>query len=227
MPEFDIDNLKKAWQEQPVQPKYDSSEILKMLNKKSRNYVKYIFWISVIEFLFFFGVGLFYAVENKPSNSFENVLSRLGVNNSDDFDKRFEVYSLLLKIIGLVVTAFFAVKFYINYKKINIEENLKMLIIRIIDSKKTVNAFILTNIVLFFVYTLILVFLISQIVSQQHINLDRSKIIGFIAEIIVVIVLGVTILLVYYKIVYGILIGKLDKNLKQLKEIEKQTENND
>lgn len=53
MPEFDLDNFKKTWQEQPVQEKYDNTEILQMLNKKSRNYVKYIFWISVVELLFF------------------------------------------------------------------------------------------------------------------------------------------------------------------------------
>ena len=43
MPEFDLDSLKKTWQEQPVQPKYDDKEILQMLNRKSRNYIKYIF----------------------------------------------------------------------------------------------------------------------------------------------------------------------------------------
>jgi hypothetical protein len=226
MPEFDIDNLKKTWQEQPVQPKYDSTEILNMLNKKSRNYVKYIFWISVVEFLFFFAVGVFYMIKGESSDSLTSVLTRLGVTQSNEFDKRFEVYSLLLKIVGLVVTAFFAIKFYANYKKIHIEENLKSLITRIIGFKKTVNAFIFTNIVLFCVYTLILVFLIVQIITQQHVSLDSSKIIRFVAAIVVAVVLGVVILLLYYKIVYGIIISKLDKNLQQLKEIEKQTENN-
>ncbi len=226
MPEFDIDNFKKTWQVQPVQPKYDSPEILNMLNKKSRNYVKYIFWISVVEFLFFFAVGVFYMIKGESSESLTSVLSRLGVRKSSEFDQKFEVYSLLLKILGLVVTAFFAIKFYVNYKKINIEENLKNLITRIIDFKKTVNAFIFTNIILFCVYTLILVFLIIQILTQQHVDVDRSKIVGFVAGIIVAVVLGVVILLIYYKIVYGIIISKLDKNLKQLKEIEKQSETN-
>ena len=40
MPDFDLDNLKKTWQEQKVQPKYDNTEIIQMLNKKSRNYVR-------------------------------------------------------------------------------------------------------------------------------------------------------------------------------------------
>ena len=51
--DFDIDDLKKSWQEQKVPEVYQTSEIEAMLNKKSRNYVKYIFWISLVEFLFF------------------------------------------------------------------------------------------------------------------------------------------------------------------------------
>ena len=46
MPNFDLDNLKSTWQKQLVENKYNDNEILKMLNKKSRNYMKYIFWIS-------------------------------------------------------------------------------------------------------------------------------------------------------------------------------------
>jgi hypothetical protein len=65
MPEFDLDSFKKTWQEQPVQEKYDNNEILQMLNKKSRNYVKYIFWISVFEFLFFTLIGLFYIIQER------------------------------------------------------------------------------------------------------------------------------------------------------------------
>ena len=64
MPEFDLDSFKKTWQEQPVQKKYDDNEILKMLNRKSRNYVKYIFWISVAEFLLFSVMGIFYFFQN-------------------------------------------------------------------------------------------------------------------------------------------------------------------
>ena len=54
--DFNIDDLKKSWQEQPVPEVYQSSEIEAMLNKSSRNYVKYILWISIAELLLFFGI---------------------------------------------------------------------------------------------------------------------------------------------------------------------------
>ena len=60
MPEFDLDSFKETWQQQPVQPKYDTSEIESMLNKSSRNYVKYILWISLVEFILILGANLYY-----------------------------------------------------------------------------------------------------------------------------------------------------------------------
>lgn len=222
MPEFDLDNLKKTWQEQDVRPKYDSSEILKMLNSKSRNYVKYIFWISVVEFLFFLFFGLYSAFQNKPSTSLNNLLTKLGVTNSEDFDRNFESISIVLKIFSLLVTAFFAFKFYRNFKKINIEENLKSLITRIIDFKKTVNAFIFTNIIIFFVHIAILVFSIVKILNQQHVSLDQNRIVGFIAGIVGSAVFGGLLIWIYYRIIYGIIVKKLDNNLQQLKKIDQE-----
>lgn len=37
--DFDIDSLKKTWQDQQISDGYDQNEIESMLNKKSRNYV--------------------------------------------------------------------------------------------------------------------------------------------------------------------------------------------
>ena len=70
MPEFDLDSLKKTWQEQPVQEKYNDNEILTMLNRNSRNYMKYIFWISVAEFAIFSVFGLYYFIQGNENNSF-------------------------------------------------------------------------------------------------------------------------------------------------------------
>lgn len=50
--DFDIDDLKKSWQEQTVTEVYGTSEIEAMLNKKSRNYVKYIFGLAWLSFYF-------------------------------------------------------------------------------------------------------------------------------------------------------------------------------
>jgi hypothetical protein len=76
--DFDIDDLKKSWQEQKVTEVYETSEIEAMLNKKSRNYVKYIFWISLVEFLFFALLSIYTIFSSNNNESFLNMMKKLG-----------------------------------------------------------------------------------------------------------------------------------------------------
>lgn len=220
MPEFDLDSFKKTWQEQPVQPKYSDNEILQMLNKKSRNYVKYIFWISVAEFLFFTAIGLFYIVQGKESDSFLKILERLGVHKTEKLEVTFDIIYLVLKFLSLSITAYFVYKFYQNYKGIKIEENLKKFILKIINFKKTVNAFILINIFLLIAVTSTFTIFVFYIINTQNIAVTNSTLIGFVVAIVISTILTVLMVWIYYRVVYGIIIRKLDKNLHQLKEID-------
>lgn len=222
MPEFDLDSFKKTWQEQPFQEKYDYNEILQMLNKKSRNYVKYIFWISVFEFLFFTLIGLFYIIQGKESNSFINILTKLGVQRTSELENTFDNIYLVLKVLSLTITAYFVFKFYQNYKVIKIEENLKKFILQIITFKKTVNAFILINIALLITFTSIFTIFVFYILNTQNVEITNSTLIGFVAGIIISTVFTVIMVWLYYRVVYGIIIKKLDKNLIQLKAIDSQ-----
>ncbi|KMQ62363.1 beta-carotene 15,15'-monooxygenase [Chryseobacterium sp. BLS98] len=222
MPDFDLDSFKKTWQEQPVQPKYDSNEILQMLNRKSRNYVKYIFWISVVEFLFFSVLGLFYFFQDEESDSFRKILEKLGAQKAPEIETNFDHAYLAIKILSLMITAYFVLKFYQNYRKIKIEENLKGLIIRIIKFKKTVNAFILISIALLVAFTFVFTAFIFYALNSQNVRPDNSNLIIVIIGIIVSTVLCVLLIWLYYRLVYGIIIRKLDRNLKQLREIDSQ-----
>lgn len=222
MPEFDLDSFKKTWQEQPVKPKYDNNEILKMLNNKSRNYMKYIFWISVIEFLLFSVLGVFYLIQNNESDSFLSILEKMGVHRDSQLITKLDNIYLIVKILSLVVTGFFVFKFYQNYRKIRVEEDLKLFIIRIITFKKTVNAFILTNIGLLLILISALIGFTFYILNVQNIEINSSTFTGFIVGIIVSTILCVILIWVYYRLVYGIIMSRLDKNLNQLKEIESQ-----
>ncbi|PQA95814.1 beta-carotene 15,15'-monooxygenase [Chryseobacterium shigense] len=222
MPDFDLDSFKKTWQEQPVQPKYDSAEILQMLNKKSRNYVKYIFWISVAEFLFFSVLGLFYFFQDEESDSFRKILEKLGAQKAPEIETNFDHAYLAIKVLSLLITAYFVLKFYQNYRKIKIEENLKGLIIRIIKFKKTVNAFILISIALLVAFTFVFTAFIFYILNSQNVQPSNSNLIIVIVGIIVSTVLCVLLIWLYYRLVYGIIIRKLDRNLKQLKDIDSQ-----
>ncbi len=157
--DFNIDQFKKSWQEQPVSDVYNTSEIEGMLNKKSTNYVKYIFWISLAEFLFFAIVGICTIFSTQRSNSFTNILEKLGVQMNDDVEMNFEHLYFALKVFSLLITAIFVFLFYRNYLKIKVECNLKNFILQIIKFKRTVNLFIFTNIGLLIVFSGIITYL--------------------------------------------------------------------
>lgn len=222
MPEFDLDNFKKTWQEQQVQPKYDSSDIESMLNKSSRNYVKYILWISVAEFLVILCMNLYYLFSGNDSQSFINILQKLGVTDSAKLDADFNRLNFCWKILSLIVTAYFVIQFYRTYAMINVESNLKKLILQIIKFKKTVHQFILANIGLLILYTITLGVFTFWVLSEQHIKLNNPTLIGFYVGMIVMMAISVILIWLYYRLAYGIILKKLEKNLGELQKIEEE-----
>ncbi|AYO57132.1 beta-carotene 15,15'-monooxygenase [Chryseobacterium sp. 6424] len=220
MPEFDLDDLKKTWQQQHVAPKYNSHDIEAMLNKSSRNYVKYILGISIIEFLVMLCMNIYYTFLGDDSKSFMTVLGKLGVHSTDELQASFSHLYFILKIISLLMTAFFVVRFYRNFRRIKIEANLKRLILQIMRFKKTVNLFILANILLLIIFTVVLTFFTFSVLSSQHVEMSHPTLIGFVIGLVLMTGLSVVLIWVYYRIVYGILLKRLGKNLAALQKIE-------
>lgn len=222
MPEFDLDNFKKTWQEQDVQPKYNSTEIEAMLNKSSRNYVKYILWISIAEFFVIFCMNIYYSFLGDDTNSFLSILGKLGVKSTSSLEAGFTHLYFGLKTISLILTAFFVVRFFLNYRRINIESNLKKLILQIIKFKKTVNLFILANIFLLILFTVVLTVFTFSVLSQQNIHLNNPTLIGFLVGTILMTAISVVLIWIYYRIVYGIILKRLGKNLAELQKIDEE-----
>lgn len=220
MPEFDLDSFKETWQQQPVQPKYDTSEIESMLNKSSRNYVKYILWISLVEFILILGANLYYTFLGEDTTDLMSVLGKLGIDNSDQFQTTLTQLYFALKMVSLALTGIFVYLFYQKYRKINIEANLKKLILQIIKFKKTVQLFIVANIALVILFTLILGIFTFSVLAQQNIELTNPTLIGFIAGLVLTMGISVVLIWIYYRLVYGFILRRLGKNLEQLQNIE-------
>ena len=218
--DFNIDDFKKSWQEQSVPEVYETSEIEAMLNKSSRNYVKYILWISIAEFLFFAVLNIYSIFYSDQNSSFLHILKKMGAKVTFEIEKDFALLYFLLKILSLAITAVFVVLFYKNYKKINIENNLKNFIFRIIKFKKTVNLFILTNIIVLIFFAMILTVFSINILKFQEIQLQNSTLIGIIVGTFVSIIIGSLLILFYYRLVYGIIMRRLGNKLQQLQKIE-------
>lgn len=222
MADFNIDDFKKTWQQNPSEPRYDDTDIEDMLNKSSRNYVKYILWISIAEFVVILLAGIYYTTFSDEKQSLLNVLQRIGVQDSPNFEQQLHELYFGLKVFSLALTALFVILFYQNYRKINIESNLKKLILQIIRFKKTVQLFIIVNISLLILFSMIMVVFIISILNDQEIVLNNATITGFVVGFLVTILLAAAIMWVYYRIVYGVILKKLGKNLKQLQNIEEE-----
>lgn len=222
MPDFDLDHLKATWQKQDPTPKYQAAEIQGMLNRRSRNYVKYILGISILEFFIFLLVSVYYLFVGNEGESFFHLIERLGVKKTPKIESDLENLYTFMRVVSLAMTAFFVFKFYQNYKRIKVESNLKKFISQIIVFKKTVNLFIAANIVLLVLLTVVLAVFVVAILRQQNVHLENPTMVGFAVGILVSLLFCLALLWLYYRIVYGIIMKRLTRNMEQLKTIEQQ-----
>ncbi|WP_372792384.1 hypothetical protein [Lutibacter sp.] len=209
----ELDLLKKDWKKQDDSfQKLSYDEIYKMIHKKSSTIVKWIFIICILEFLFW---------------GFVNLLIP---------DSYFEIYEKLhLKtllnisyIIHYIVVVGFIYLFYKNYNAICVIDSTSLLMKKIIRTRKTVNYYVYYNIIVTIILSIIINFmmfsdtdLLVEVFNPKHLALADDKLFNIllIAQIIGFVVM-IGFLLLYYRIIYGILLKKLNKNFKELEILE-------
>ena len=222
--DFDIDALKKTWKDQVISDEYNQDEIEVMLNKKSRNYVKYILWISIAEFIVFGLINFISVFSNDFHTDFTNILNKLQIRNQPDVEFSLDKIYNSMKILSLFITGIFVVVFYLNYKKIDVESNLKKFIIHIIKFKKTVNLFIFSNVLLLVLFIGSLISLLTITIRRQNIHVDNPTFWSLLIAVSLSLLISVMLILLYYKLAYGIILKRLSKNLKQLEKIDLEKE---
>jgi hypothetical protein len=210
----ELELLKKDWQKKEEHlPKLSFDEIYKMIWKKSSSIVKWIFYISIAEFLFWI-VMSFIPLENDE-------LTGVGA-------KTFQYIENAIEIVGYIVIVYFIFKFYLNYKKINTTDSAKSLMRKIITTRKTVMQYVWFNLGLF-AALMIIVFLESIFYNAEYADLsqriaeaDNPALIWLIvgALLLFTIVIFGVLLWLFYRVIYGILLKRLNTNYKELKKLE-------
>lgn len=197
-----LDLLKQEWKKQNKNlPKYSQNELYSMLQKKSTSIVKWIFIISILEFLFWIGIEVLTYL-----NDFNEIIDQINLTY---------FYRITL-IINYVVIITFIALFFSRYKNINVADNSKKLMKSIIKTRNTVKAYVWFNVV-FFIFS----FVISNYFTLQHMEIDMEGFIwGYILAFFVIMLVFVGLLLLFYRIIYGTLIRRLYKNYEQLKKLE-------
>jgi len=209
----ELELLKKDWKKKDGKFKELSySEIYKIIHKKSSSIVKWIFIISIAEFVFWGIVNFFI-----PDSIYEVY---------DKFHLRNWLY--ISYVVHYIIVIWFIYKFYTNFKAIHIADSTKLLMKKIIKTRKTVNYYvyyvIIYNFILSIIFTIVMFSksdVMLQILNPKNLDIDENKLFMYTLIIqIVVIFVMCGILWLYYRIIYGILLKKLNRNYNELERIE-------
>lgn len=212
----ELEFLKKQWQKQEQEfPKLTHQDIYKMLLKKSSSIVKWIFFISVAEIAFWTLLSFFI-----PDSGY-TINEAMGLHTA----------MIIASIGNYGVFGVFIYLFYKNFRRIQITDSVKDLMQNILRTRKTVTYFVAYNVI---ATTLILLAVnifyyfnqekLYELMGQNFtyynsITQQEFVSIFFISQFIVGIIF-IAIILVFYRIVYGILLRRLSRNYKKLKEME-------
>ncbi len=213
----ELELLKKDWQKKEgMMPKLSYDEIYSMLWKKSSSIVKWIFIISIIEFVL---PHLLYLL---PS-----------VRQGMDFYEQLGVKNLMIgiSVFNYVVVFYFIFQFYKRYREISVLESARDLMRRIIRTRRTVKHYIIFALSLF-LFSFLAIASAIYFSDGEHLisvlNLDdeakdlsptRLKALISIVFIIMGILFTALIGLIYF-LIYGLLIRKLGRNYNELKRLE-------
>jgi flagellar biogenesis protein FliO len=209
----ELDLLKKAWQKDSHSyEQVSESEIYKMLHKKSSSIVKWILIISIIEVLFWTVISIFFKVDEYLKNLNAKSLS---------------MYFQVLNVVNYVVILWFIYNFYKNYIKISTTASTNRLMHDILKTRKTVQYYVWYNL-LMALLSMIAAFVMEfefnprmEIVKNQIANENNYKTLFVTVGIILLsIILFIGLVWLFYRLLYGILLRKLNSNYKELKKID-------
>ena len=127
----ELDLLKKDWDKSTKKyPNLSKEEIYSIISKRSSSIVKWIFIISILEFILWTALSFF-------GDSTE-VLEKIQAN-----DFAFIYYTMI--IISYIIIFVFMYLFYKNYRNIAVTENTKVLMEKILKTRKTVKQYVIYN----------------------------------------------------------------------------------
>ena len=196
-----LDNFKDAWKNQESKNiQFTEADIYKMIHKKSTSIVKWIFYISIIEFVVMFIPNLFADFEE---------LRKL------DMALFFEI----VLIASFIVAIIFIYLFYKNYKDISVDDSTKQLMEGILKTKKTVSYYIITQLLIISVTVIISIyFTINSYDTANQTEIGSKLSFWIIMILITAVIIG--LIWLFYQLLYGILLKRLKKNYKELAKNE-------
>jgi hypothetical protein len=201
----DLKQYKEVWKQQEYKNiQVDSDTITKMIHRKSSSIVKWIFYISLIEFVVLTLINIFVKLDKDESE-----LAEVGLT---------QFMNGISILIGYIIPLIFIYLFYKNYKRISVTSTTKELIHSILKTRKTVKYYIITILGIITFTLLYSTNTILQSPEYSDILADYSNYGKLLVWIIVVFFILIIdgVILLFYLLLYGILIKRLNFNYKEL-----------
>ena len=212
----ELELLKSKWQTREQEfPVLSFNDIYKMLLKKSSSIVKWIFIISIGELLFWLTLALL------VPESTQKFIEEMGM----------DTVFLIINIINYCVSAFFIYLFWKNHKKIQVTDSINKLMENILKTRRTVKYFVIYNVgttILLMIGVNIFYYLhrdeLAAAVQKTTTQYDAvppevfTKVF-FLGQIIGGVVM-IGLVLIFYRIIYGILLKRLQNNYNELQKME-------
>ncbi len=208
----ELDILKKDWNKSSDQHKKLSvNDIYPMLQKKSSSIVKTLFYISIAELIFW---------------SFINALPYF---YSDEYRQKLEsIYSnehilTTLTTVSYAIILLFIYLLYKSYQSISVTDNAKKLMESIIKTRKIIKYYVLYNLIMAGLSMIIGLYYSlhnDPDISTQFSNLSTKQLTISYAVMAFFAILFIVIIWLFYKLIYGLLLKRLNRNYKELKKLE-------
>ena len=210
----ELELLKRDWQKKEADlPKLSYDQIYKMIWKKSSSIVKWIFYISIIEFIFWAAINIIFS----------------GPETMQEL-KDMHIYKVVmaLNVINYAIIIYFIYKFYTNYRKISFTDTSKNLMRTILKVKRTVTQYVWFNLIIFTISAIIYAYGVllytpegQELVQAAAQDGDSTEFWALIIVTSIAITTAVLFIIwLFYRLLYGILLKKLRKNYNDLKRLE-------
>lgn len=207
----ELELLKKDWNKgKSDYNEFSDSDIYTMLHKKSSSIVKMLFYISVAELVFWILISYL------PYVFSENMRDRLETSYENPL-------FVGLSILGFLVIFLFVYLLYKSHKSISTTDNAKKLMESILRTRKVIKYYVLYNLVMIFIsIPLSLYFEFNQNTEfhDQVASFDSQQMIMLYAIVILVTAVFLIVIWLFYKLLYGILLKRLNRNYDELKKLE-------
>lgn len=214
----ELDLLKKDWKKNDASfEQLSESDIYKIIHKKSSSVVKWIFIVSIIELGLGFVSGLILSFTKYDEKNVQ-LIKELGVYE----------YYIATTVFLYIVIFYFIYKFYSMYRTIAVDDNTKKLISSIIKTRKVVKQYIAFNLTFFAVFFIIFggyLFYEGYLEGASKNGITNPEmplniaLISFFVLILITAVLTFAFWLIY-KLIYGLLLKRLQSNYEELKKID-------